>query len=180
MKAINYALMLFETLRNYFSVNIRGGLSILYRYIYSCIQVLQPQWDNYDTFRKNKRTIAYCKWQRGQLQNTLNALFDAIENRITVTQCNILLQYGYQFDDVLPTYPPLQIWGYQFDDTITPPAYQLFAGRFDDVIYNNPILIGVPDDSFYNDIRNTCNQIVISGIKYKIYNQATSAVVDGN
>lgn len=89
-KTIEYGKMLYETLGNYFSVNVFGNLSILYRFLLSCLYTLQPEWDSFETWRFNKKLIANCKWQIGQLTNVLNYYFDNTQKRIYITQRALL------------------------------------------------------------------------------------------
>ena len=90
-RTIKYSKMTFETLRSYFSVNASGQLSILYKFVFSCLYPLQSVFDNYDTFRIKKQIIASCKWQIGQLTNVLNYFFDPTLKRIHINQSEVTI-----------------------------------------------------------------------------------------
>lgn len=83
---IDYGKMLYETLRNYFSVNANGQISILYKYLAAIIQPLVLPFNNYAAQRSVNGLVASCAWQIGQLTNVLNYLFDSTLNRIYITQ----------------------------------------------------------------------------------------------
>ena len=84
-KKISYPKMVYESLRNYFSINTNGQLSILYRYILSIVYTLQPSFDIFDDFRNRQKLIASCKWQVGQLTNVLNYLYPSNIYNFTVS-----------------------------------------------------------------------------------------------
>ena len=87
-KSINIGYLLFDKLRNYFSVNKLGNLSILYRYLLSCAYPLQSIFDDFDIFRIRQKYIINCTWTVGQLQNVLNNLLDSEQKRIVIENSN--------------------------------------------------------------------------------------------
>jgi len=74
-KAINYSYLLFDTLREYFSVRSDGTISWLYKFCLACLYPLQSKFNTYDTFRIERTYVAYCNYTKGQLTNLLNKLF---------------------------------------------------------------------------------------------------------
>lgn len=78
--------MLYEALRNYFSVNSSNELSLLYKYMTCFVQPLQGPFDVYAAQRQVNWLVGQCKWTVGQLANVLNFLFDTELNRIYISQ----------------------------------------------------------------------------------------------
>ena len=155
-KSITYLYMLYETLREYFAVNAMGQLSIMYRYCASCLQALQPTWDNYDAFRNDKKIIAQCKWTKTQVENTLNYIFNV--NSIYIIQSSALEIFAPTFDN------ESSLYGYLFDDI----APSIYAGMFDDTILINNVIIKIPNTLTKAEVENVVNQIIISGLTYTI------------
>ena len=156
-KIITYPKLVYEWLRNYFSVNADGELSLMYRFITSIVYSLQDPFNAYDIFRRKKWLISQCSYTVGQLQSVLNMLYDSMLNRITVTQSAALNMYVYGFDDTNITY----IYG--FDDTD-----ETFMTNF----YNNVMVsnasINIPTSINTTDIVSVINQIKIAGVQITI------------
>jgi len=170
-KDINYGLMLFDALRNYFSVNSSGNLSILYRYLLSCLYPLQDQFDNFGLWRVEKKLIAGCAYQIGQFTNLLNYLYDSALNRIYIDQASNYILYAPTFDDGLleadMTFAPT------FDGGIVN-ADMTYATTFDDFFFFFTIVtIWIPatyyaDAQILSQITATVEQIKIDGLDYQI------------
>ena len=154
---IDYGKMLFETLRNYFSVNSAGNMSILYTYLAAFVAVFEAPFAAYVTFRIKEALIANCKWQIGQLTNVLNMLYDATYKRIYVTQSVI----SFLSD------PMFQYAATNFDsDFATAP--EQFEREFTDRLSETVVTINVPTSVYSSDLVATVQQIRINGIPYLI------------
>ena len=160
-KIISYGRMLYETLRNYYSVNTAGQLSILYRYLIAIVAVMQAPFDAFDTARIKSRLIAQCKWQIGQLTNVLNFLYDSILLRIYITQS--------VSDPVSATtfaYPAI-LQAFVFNE-ISTASLNTQARTFLDQATKSDVIIHVPDMVNIPDLTATLEQIKLQGIAYSI------------
>ena len=152
-----------ESMRAYHSVNAAGALSVLYKFALCCVYPLQAPFDIFNTWRRREILIANCKWQRGQLTNVLNTLYDSVLMRIYI---------GASSE------------GYVFAPNIVDAESDLFAPNIDDAestifvnnIDDNPLVgtivkIFVPN-SIYSvslaQIIPDIEQIKLSGINYEI------------
>lgn len=154
---INYSRMLYESLRNYFSVNDEGQLSMLYKILLCFIQQLQPGFDAYDTFRRKEALIAQCKYVIGQLTNVLNILYDATQKRIFITQAvtSNLSAPGFAYTT------NVQARGFN------EPAQVQGRGFFDSA--NTTLTtIHVPVGTDIVDLTATVEQIRLKGLEYTI------------
>ena len=156
-RAILYGKMLYETLRAYFAVNASGDLSILYKFCYSCLYILQPAFDSYDTFRIKKQIIASCKWQIGQLTNVLNYFYDNLLNRIYITQSAVSEITAPTFSYTTALFAP------NFDGTTT-----VFVPEFSGQSSRTNVTIMVPSTVDLVDLKATVEQIKINGVPYSI------------
>jgi hypothetical protein len=154
---IDYSKMLLETLRNFFSVNVAGNISILYKYALALIYPLQQPFNDYVTFRNKEFIIASCKWQIGQLTNVLNYLYDNTLNRIYITQSTITI-----VNDPMFQYAP-----YNFDSDFAA-APSIFERGFTDKVSSSLVTINAPTAVDHNDFVATVNQIRTLGIRYTI------------
>lgn len=158
-KNINYGKMLYEGLRNYFSVNAQGNISYLFKFLAACIQPLQVPFDEFVIFRTREAIIANCKWQMGQLTNTLNYLFDPVFNSIYITQSVLTI-----ISDPMFQYAPVN-----FDsDFGTSP--EIFERRFSDKSAQTNVIINLPValEPRQSEITAVINQINVSGVLYTI------------
>lgn len=156
-RKINYRLMLYEALRNYFSVNSSNEISMLYKYCSAFLQPLQAPFDAYDLQRKKNDLIASCKWQIGQLTNVLNFLYDTLLARIFITQSVVTVISDPTFD-----YPAIH-----FDGTFEE-APLIFEREFFDRVSISAVIINVPTGVTLSDITATIEQIRLQGIPYTI------------
>jgi hypothetical protein len=62
---INYRKLLFESLRNYFSITANGSVSTLLKYLTAFVQPLEVPFASFVTFRNKELLISQCKWQVG-------------------------------------------------------------------------------------------------------------------
>lgn len=155
---INYATLLYEALRNYFSINAAGQVSILYKYLAAIIAPLQAPFDAFDIFRKKENIIASCKWQIGQLTNVLNYLFDNPLSRIFITQSVVT-----PVSDPTFAYPPDN-----FDMTFADSPPEIFEVEFTDKTLQTVVTIHVPVSANLAEITAAVNQIRMQGIPYNI------------
>lgn len=155
---INYGRTLYESLRNYFSVDgITGVITSLYRYVAALIQPLQPRFDQYVVFRKKEEIIARCKWQIGQLTNVLNYFYDNLLNRIFIGQAVLTVIADPMFE-----YPPVN-----FDsDFDSAPVVQ--EREFGDRASSTLTTINVPAGIDMDDLIATIEQIRMDGFFYTI------------
>lgn len=154
---IDYGKMLYEALRNYYSINSTGELTILYKYMACMVQPLQDPFNAYAAQRTINALIAQCKWQIGQLTNVLNMLYDSTLKRIYITQNRPITTQAVGF----PYNAITQARGFG-------EAAILQARGFGDtparstVIINIPVVIDIPS------ITATIEQIRLKGIPYEI------------
>lgn len=156
-RTINYSRQLYESLRNYFAVNAEGQVSMLYKILLCYLQVLQPYFDTYDTFRRKEYLIAQCKWQIGQLTNVLNMIYDSALLRIYITQS---------------APQNLQATGFAYAAKIQARGFGVPAqvqGRgFYDASNRSTVAINVPVATDLVDLTATIEQIRPDGILYVI------------
>jgi hypothetical protein len=156
-RKIDYSKMLYESLRAYFSVNSSGQLSILYKFLFSCLYPLQPAFNNYDTFRIKKKIIAGCKWQIGQLTNVLNYFFDPDSSRIYITQSTITILSAPVFEETTAIFAPV------FEETTS-----VFAPVFSGLSARSNVTFWVPNSVNMSELISVIEQIKINGIPYQI------------
>lgn len=160
-RTIYYPKMLYESLRNYYSINSDGQLSVLYKILLCCLWPLQLRWNDYETFRQNKLIIANTKWQLGQLTNVLNYLFTTTEIYITqAVQPTINVPtIFYESETMAPTIT--------YESDVKVPtidnAYNIIA----------IVTIHVPtsiytDSNKMSELVSIIEQIIITGITYNI------------
>lgn len=155
---INYGRLLYEALRNYFSVNgVTGQLTIFYKFMAAVIQPLQPVFDAYVLFRIREALIASCKWQIGQLTNVLNYLYDNTLNRIFITQASAII-----VSDPIFAYPPDH-----FDREFAE-APIIFERQFGDTLGGTLVTIHIPVAVDEADLKSVVEQIRMQGIPYLI------------
>ena len=161
LKNINYPAQLFESLRNYFSINATGQPSILYKYLACFIQPLQAPFTAFVTFRNKEVLIANCKWQIGQLTNVLNMIYDATLARIYITQSVVSV-----ISDPMFQYTPTN-----FDSDFANEPPKIFEVEFDSRVNETLVTINVPTvvaTASLSDMVATIEQIRILGIPYQI------------
>lgn len=156
-RSIDYGKMLYETLRNYFSVNAKGKISQLYTYLACLIQPLIAPWGNYENQRVLNGLIADTKWQMGQLTNVLNYLFDPVLKRIFITQASFANVSDPEF-----AYPPVN-----FDDVFAN-APMVFEREFNDPLSFNILTFSVPGSVDIPLLVSVIEQIRLQGIQYQI------------
>lgn len=153
---IDYGKMLYQTLRGYFSVNVKGKLNRLYQYCACLVQPLVAPWESFEQARKINGLIANTKWQNGQLTNVLNYLFDPIANSIYITQIviDIVSVTGFSYDAI------------QQVGAFGGKAVQVRG--FNDRANQTAVIINIPDYVNLAAITAIINQVVIAGIVYEI------------
>lgn len=156
-RTINYGKMLYEALRNYFSVNTQGNLSILYRFMAAVIQPLQGPFNNYVQQRQILWLIANCKWQIGQLTNVLNYLYDPMAKRIFITQSKTTNISATTFEY------PATLQARKFGEAT--PAQ---GRKFLDSASTTVVTINVPSSVSVPAITATIELIRLQGIPYSI------------
>jgi hypothetical protein len=156
-KNINYARQLYESLRNYYSVNTAGQITILYKFLAAMLQPLQAPFDSFVLFRNKEALIASCKWQIGQLTNVLNFLYDSVLSRIFITQNSITV-----IADPMFQYAPIN-----FDSDFGTAPLE-FERKFTDRASETVVTINVPAGVDLADLTATVEQIRLKGIPYQI------------
>ena len=154
---INYRIMLFETLRKFFSVNANNTISVLFTYLTAFVQLFEPAFANFVTFRNKEQLIAQCKWQVGQLANVLNILYDSTLLRIYCTQATYNILTAPEFAYTSTTYCS--------DFGSTP---LIFASEFGDKVNTTAFIINVPTSVYNSDLLATVNQIAFTGSNFII------------
>lgn len=154
---INYGLVLYEALRNYFAVNMQGDLTILYKYMAAIVQPLQQPFDAYVLFRTREALIASCKFQIGQLTNVLNFLFDNLLKRIFITQSAVSV-----IADPIFQYAPVN---FDSDFSTAPVQYE---PNFNDRTNQSLAIINAPLSVDLAELTAVIEQIRLKGIPYKI------------
>jgi len=157
--------MLYETLRNYFSINSNGQLTVLYRMLLACLWPLQISWNGYDSYRKLKLLISNCKWQIGQLTNVLNMLYDSELRGISISQ-SILA--------------PVMVPSITYESTVYAPSIlsstesSVLTSSIDNTFgVISLVTFNVPNDIYTNlalqtSLIGVIEQVKIQGITYKI------------
>jgi len=157
---IDYPKMLFESLRNFFSINASGSVSYLYKYLSAFVQPFQQPFADFVTFRNKEMLIANCKWQIGQLTNVLNMLYDAISKRIFITQSIVSV-----ISDPMFQYHPTN---YDSDFSTTPAIDEVeFTDRVNETLVTINVPVAVATASL-SDMVATIEQIRMLGIPYQI------------
>lgn len=156
-RKLDYGRMLYESLRNYFSINSSGMISILFKYCACFLQVLQAPFIAYDAQRAINALVAQCAWQIGQLTNVLNFLYDNALSRIFLTQSVTKNLSAPKF----PYTTTVQVRGFGV------PA-QAQARGFLDSISTSLVTINVPVSVPLPPLIATVEQIRLQGIHYEI------------
>lgn len=156
-RSIDYPKMLYETLRNYFSINAVGQVSWLYKYLACIIQPLIAPFDNYESQRLLNGLIADTKWQIGQLTIVLNYLYDPVLKRIFLTQAFFISISDPEF-----AYPPEN-----FDDVFADTAL-IDEREFNDALSLQVLTFNVPNTINISQLTATIEQIRLQGIQYRI------------
>ena len=154
---INYAKQLYEALRNYFSINTAGNVSIMFKYCACFLQVLQAPFDAYDAARQINALVAQCGWLIGQATNLLNYLYDSELSRIYMTQSKTLNLSAPQF----PYTTSVQVRGFA-------EAAKAQCRGFFDSISTSKVIINVPASVNLSALTATVEQIRLQGIPYSI------------
>lgn len=159
MRNIDYGKMLYEALRNYYSVNSSGQVSILFKYCAACVAVMQDPFDTYNTNRQTAWLVAQCAWEIGQLTNVLNFLYDPTLKRIYIDQSV----------SMTPAAP-----GFAYVTPVNAPGFAYVSGVGLRGFYNAPftsaLTFWVPAalTSILSQIAATIAQVAIEGITYQI------------
>jgi hypothetical protein len=171
---IDYSKLMFESLRNYFSVNKNGLISILFKFCLACTWTLTDFFNDFDVFRKKQRLIAYCNWQTGQLTNVLNNLFDSVLLRITITQSrNIQINVPVLTGNESSVFAPV-LTGNE-SSILAYPSYDNFN-------ILSLVTINIPTNLWNNiytktDIISTIAQIKISGIIAQVWDGIHTPII---
>ena len=158
-RKMNYPYMLYETLRNYYSVNTAGNLSYLFKYMACFIQPLIAPFDTYDIFRQTAWLVAQCAWQVGQLTNVLNYLYDPTLKRIYINQATNDSVFATCFGQTALINVP------EFGQT-TPVGLEVFGAPplISAATFNVPTALS----SILSQITATIAQVAPAGISYTI------------
>jgi len=154
---INYRKLLFESLRNFFSVTAIGSISTFFKYFTAFVQPLEAPFTTFTTFRNKELLISQCKWQVGQLANVLNILYDATLKRIYCTQSTYNILTAPEFAYTSTTYCS--------DFGSTP---LIFSSEFNDKVNTTAFTINVPTSVYTSDLLATVNQIAFDGSNFTI------------
>lgn len=158
---INYGRLLLDTLTNYFSVNVNGNISWMFKFCLACLAPLALAFQDFVSFRNREYLIAQCKFQIGQLTNLLNYFYDPQFKRITINQSSTL-HIGLTTFEYTASHTAGEYFG-------AGTALQL-AAYFGDAINSSDVTINVPvaanADIF--DLTAVVNQIRIEGIPVQI------------
>lgn len=156
-KNINYGRLLYEGLRNYYSVNAAGQVSILFKFLYAIVLPMQAPFDLLDSQRIVNAIVANCKWQIGQLTNVLNYLYDNTLNRIFITQSSAIVISATGF-----AYLAIQnISGFGGGNPVG-------VRGFLDQANQSTVIINVPASTNISELTATVEQIRLQGIAYQI------------
>lgn len=156
-RSINFGLLLYESLRGYYSVNSSGKVNWLYKLCAALIQPLVAPFATYEAQRITNGLIANSKFQIGQLTNVLNYLYDNVENRIYITQGFFNQPVSTNFNQ-----KPL-LFSRNFGQT---PGF--FARNFDDPISFTGAVIHVPYSANLSALTATVAQMALLGRSYLI------------
>jgi hypothetical protein len=154
---IDYGRMVYETLRNYYSVNYDGDISFVFKFVAACIAPLINPFSDYDTYRQKESLIANCKWVIGQLTNVLNYLYDSELNRIYITQSTVSNVNDPQFE-----YPPVNF------DKVFEEVPTIYERLFNDQANVSIVTINIPSSVNQAELIATIEQIKVKGIPYQI------------
>jgi len=156
-KSINYRKLLFESLRNFFSVTASGSISTFFKFLTAFVQPLEAPFTTFTSFRNKELLISQCKWQVGQLANVLNILYDSALLRIYCTQSDYQILSAPQFEYPTNTF---------FSDFGS--ASTIFANEFSDKVNVTIFTINVPTTVYSSDLLATVNQIAFDGSNFTI------------
>jgi hypothetical protein len=159
MRSINYGRMLYEALRNYYSVTTANELSILFKYSAACVAIMQQPFDDYNTERQTAWLIAQCAWEIGQLTNVLNFLYDPSLKRIYISQSVQLSPAAPGFAYTTPENAP----GFAYVSPVGARGFFNLPDRTKLTFYVPSALT-----SILSQIAATIAQVAIEGIEYQI------------
>jgi hypothetical protein len=154
---IDFPAVLYETLRSYYSVNKQGQPSWLYKYCAALVQPLQGAWSQYETARAKAGLLASAKFQIGQLAAVLNYLYDAVLQRIYITQ-------GFFNPTVATSTQDIPI----LFATSTQDVPTCFAVSTADGIPFTGAVIHVPVSLPLSQVTASVAQLAIPGLEYEI------------
>lgn len=149
--------MLYEALRNYFSLNTAGEISILFKYCSALLFPLQGPFDAYDLVRRAYEIVANCKFQIGQLTNVLNYFYDPLLKRIFIAQATIVVLSAPEFEYTT------DVQCMEFEEPATAQARE-----FGDKTAGQLVSINIPIGIDLAAITATIEQIKVDGIDYQI------------
>ena len=153
---VDFPVVLYESLRAYYSVNSEGKANWLYKLCAANIQPMQSPWNTYESLRATNGLIAGGKFQIGDLTNILNYLYDNTLNRIFITQ-------GFYEQTVVREFGSAIAFGRKFGETPI-----IFAREFGDPVKFVGAVIHVPAASNVSQITATVAQMAIQGLVYSI------------
>jgi hypothetical protein len=156
-RTISIPIMLYETLRAYYSVNSAGKVNWLYKYCACLLQPLIGPLQQYETERVINGLIANSKFQVGQLTNVLNYLYDNVLNRIFITQGFIDQTVARNFSEA-----PIA-FARNFGETPI-----IFARNFGEQGKFINAIIHIPVSSNVSQLTATVAQMALQGLSYTI------------
>lgn len=155
---INYGFMLYESLRNYYSVNAAGNMTWLFKMLAAIVAPLQQPFNAYYAARVINILVAGCAWQIGQLTNVLNFLFDPTLARIYITQSVNISPAAPEFGYTTPVNAPK--FGY-----VSPVGVRTFGSKPETsiVTFNVPTALSI----ILSQIEAVVAQVALTGIPYQ-------------
>lgn len=156
-RSLQIPMMLYETLRAYYSVNSSGKVNWLFKFCACLVQPLIAPITNFEQQRTLIGLIANSPFQIGQTTNVLNYLYDNVLNRIFITQ-----GYYNQVVDTTFAYAPIN-----WDDVFANPP-EIFEREFDDPLQYIGAVIHVPSSVNLGQLTATVAQMAIQGVLYTI------------
>ena len=159
-RKIDFSQLLKESLRNFFTVNKAGKLSIMYRFCLAVIYPLQLAWNDFEAYRQKTWLISQCKWQLGQLSNVLNMLYDPINKSIYLTQAEAGAIFAPTIDYNSSIFAP-----------VISDSSAIFAPTIDNISNIKETVINIPNTitgDQRSDLIATIEKIRLLGLKYSI------------
>lgn len=154
---INYGAQLYNSLRNFFSVNAQTQLTLIFNFCAACLQPLVVPFAAYVTFRNQIWLVAQCAWEIGQLTNVLNMIYDATLKRIFITQAQIATTNADTFE-----------YAAICQGSVFGSVAKAQVRAFGDLEETTLTTINVPTGLDMSALTATVNQIRLQGIPYQI------------
>ena len=152
-----------------FTVNKAGEVSDLYKYCLCCLWPLQLVVNDYNEVRINQLELAKIKWQKGQLENYLNAKFDPVNEEIFIDETSFDYTYLYDIDN----FDNEEELVYAYDIDNEPTKGILLYGIDEKIVKRVIVNINLPSVLYnnidkYNEIDTIINKLILLNIDYTI------------